>query len=137
MKARLNEVHWDEVHWDLVIWTAAVLYIVTFVLGLLVSLLWLAFLSGIHASSDTAELAFSWFSALLVIVVTGYGAWRAARRVDREAILHGFLVGLLVALISFLLDFLFTRQVQLMSLLVYALMVAAGELGGILASRRG
>jgi len=128
MKPRLAEVEWG-----LVLRTAVLLYVAIFILGLLLSFLWLVLLSTIHVSSAAAETAFSLITALLLIVVTGYGAWRAARQVDREAVLHGFLVGLMVALLSFLLDFLFSRQIQLLGLVVYALMVVAGWLGGVLA----
>ena len=75
-------------------------------------------------------------SALLVIVVTGYGAWGVVRRVERAALLHGFLVGLVVALLSFLLDWVFSRQINPVGLVLYGLMVAAGWLGGVLGSRR-
>jgi putative membrane protein (TIGR04086 family) len=130
MKPRLAEVEWG-----LVLRAAVLLYVATFILGLVLSFLWLVFLSAVNATSDTAVAAFSLIIALLLVVVTGYGAWRAAREVDREAVLHGFLVGFMVALLSFLLDVLFSRQIQLLGLLVYALMVVAGWLGGVLASR--
>jgi putative membrane protein (TIGR04086 family) len=123
------------VQWALVLWTAVLLYVVTFILGLVLSFLWLAFLGATHASDGTGVEAFSLITALLVVIVTGYGAWRVARRVGHEVVLHGFLVGLVVAVLSFLLDVLFSHQVQPVGLLVYALMVTAGWLGGVLASR--
>lgn len=131
MKARLSRVHWD-----LVMKTAVLVYIVTFILGLALSFLLLAFLNWSHLDSQSAFLASSLISALLVIVVTGYGALRVARRVESAALLHGFLVGLVVALISLLLDVLFIRAIELVGLGLYVLMVAAGLLGGVLGSRR-
>jgi putative membrane protein (TIGR04086 family) len=74
-------------------------------------------------------------SAFFVIVVTGYGALRVARRVESAALLHGFLVGLVVALISLVLDVLFIRAIELLGLGLYVLMVVAGLLGGVLGSR--
>ena len=71
-----------------------------------------------------------------MIVVTGYGALRVAGKVERAAPLHGFLVGLVVALISLLLDLVFSREINLMGLVLYVLMVAAGLLGGVLGNRR-
>jgi putative membrane protein (TIGR04086 family) len=68
--------------------------------------------------------------------VTGYGALRVARRVEHAASLQGFLVGVVVALISFLLDVAFSMRIDPVGLVLYALMVAAGLLGGILGSRR-
>jgi putative membrane protein (TIGR04086 family) len=71
-----------------------------------------------------------------VIVVTGYGAWRVARKVEHAALLQGFLVGVVVAVLSFLLDVAFSMRIDAVGLVLYALMVAAGLLGGILGSRR-
>jgi putative membrane protein (TIGR04086 family) len=131
MKARLSQVHWD-----LVLKTGVLLYILTFILGLGLSLLLLAFLNWGHVDSHSAPQAFSLITALLVIAVTGYGALRVARKVERAAPLHGFLVGLVVALISLLLDLIFSREIDLVGLVLYVLMVAAGLLGGVLGSRR-
>ena len=130
MKARLARVRWD-----LVVKTAALVYIVTFILGLALAFPVLALLNWVHLDSHGAFLASSLISALLVIAVTGYGAWRVARRVERAALLHGFLVGLAVALVSFALDVLFIRAVEPVGLVLYALMVAAGLLGGVFGKR--
>jgi putative membrane protein (TIGR04086 family) len=131
MKAQLSQVHWA-----LVLKTAVLLYILTFILGLGVSLLLLAFLNLGHMHPHSAILASSLFSALLVTVVTGYGALKVAHKVERAAPLHGFLIGLIVALLSLLLDLVFSREITLEGLVLYVLMVAAGLLGGILGSRR-
>jgi putative membrane protein (TIGR04086 family) len=131
MKARLSRLHRD-----LVVKTAVLLYIVTFILGLALSFPLLAFLDWGGLDSHSAFLASSLFSAFLVMVVTGYGALRVARRVESAALVHGLLVGLLVALISLLLDLLFIRAIELVGLGLYVLMVAAGLLGGVLGSQR-
>ena len=68
--------------------------------------------------------------------MTGYGALRVAGKVERAAPLHGFLVGLVVALLSLLLDLVFSKEITLVGLAFYVLMVAAGLLGGVLGSRR-
>jgi putative membrane protein (TIGR04086 family) len=131
MKARLSRVHWA-----LVVKTAVVVYIITFILGVAVSLPLLAFLNWIRLSSQSTLLASSLISAFVVFVVTGYGALWVARRVERAALVHGVLVGLLVALLSLVLDVLFIRAVKLIGLSLYVLMVAAGLLGGGVARRR-
>jgi len=131
MKTRLSQVHWD-----LVLKAGVLLYILTFILGLGLSLFLPAFLNWGHLDPHSAFQAISLITVLLVIVVTGYGALWVARKVERAALLHGFLVGLVVALISFLLDLVFSRQINLVGLVLYVLMVAAGLLGGVLGSRR-
>jgi putative membrane protein (TIGR04086 family) len=124
------------VHWDLVLKTAVLVYIVTFILGLALSVPLLAFLSWSHMDSQSAFQASSLITALFVIIVTGCGALWVARRVESAALVHGFLVGLVVALISLLLDLLFIRAIELLGLGLYVLMVAAGLLGGVLGRRR-
>jgi putative membrane protein (TIGR04086 family) len=128
------EVRLSQVRWGLVLTAAVVVYVVTFLLGLALSFLLLAVLGPDRPDSTSVYRASSLIGALLVIVVTGYGALWVARRVKRAAILHGLLVGLSVALISLLLDALF-RPIQPVGLLLYALMVTSGLLGGILAGR--
>ena len=126
------------VRWVLVLTTAVVVYIVTLLLGLLISFPLLTVLSWFQvdsSNSSSAIQASSLITALLVIVVTGAGAWWVARRVEHAALLHGFLVGVVVALLSFLLDLLFLRAIGLVGLALYVLMVAAGALGGTLAGR--
>jgi len=131
MKARLSQVHWD-----LVFKASVLVYILTFILGLGLSLLLPAVLNWGHMDQQSAFQAVSLISSLLVIVVTGYGALWVARKVERAAPLHGFLVGLVVALISFVLDLVFSGKIDPVGLVFYVLMVAAGWLGGILGSRR-
>src|SRR5262245_34189479 len=109
MKARLSRVHWD-----LVVKTAVLVYIVTFILGLVLSVPLLAFLNWSRLDAQSAFQISSLISALCVVVVTGYGALRLARRVEGAALLHGFLVGLLVALLSLILDVLFIQAIELL-----------------------
>jgi putative membrane protein (TIGR04086 family) len=125
----------SQVHWDLVFKTAVVIYIVTLILGLSLSVLLLKLMNGGPPNSQPAAQAAFLVTALLVIVVTGHGALWVARRVERAALLHGFLVGLVVALLSFVLDLIFSRQANLSGGILYLLMVAAGFLGGVLGSR--
>lgn len=132
LKTRLSRAHWG-----LVTTVAVLIYIATFILGVALSFPLLAFLNWAHVDSQSAFLATSLISTFLfVFVVTGYGAWWVARKVEREALLHGLLVGLLVALISLVLDVLFIRAIELVGLGLYVLMVVAGLLGGSLGSRR-
>ena len=84
MKATLSRVRWD-----LVVKTAVLVYIVTFILGLALSVPLLALLNWGRLDSDSAFLASSVISAFFVFVVTGYGALRVARRVESAALVHG------------------------------------------------
>jgi putative membrane protein (TIGR04086 family) len=124
------------VRWALVLKTSALVYLVTLVLGLAVSFPLLAFLGWARLDSARAIQVSLLSTAFLVFAVTGFGALWVARRVGRAAPLHGFLVGLVVALLSFLLDLLFRRAFEVTGLILYALMIAAGLLGGVLGGRR-
>jgi putative membrane protein (TIGR04086 family) len=125
-----------QVGWALVLKTSVLVYLVTLVLGLAVSFPLLAFLGWARLDSSRALQVSFLITALLVIAVTGYGALWVARRVERAALLHGFLIGLVVALLSFLLDLLFRPVLEPTGLILYVLMIAAGALGGALGSRR-
>ena len=131
MKAQLVQVRWD-----LVLKTSILVYILTFIFGIGLSLLLPAVLNWGRADAQNAVQAVSLITPLLVIVVTGYGAWRVARKVEHAALLQGFLVGVVVAILSFLLDVAFSMRIDPVGLAFYALMVATGLLGGILGSRR-
>ncbi len=131
MKAQLVQVRWD-----LVLKTSILVYILTFIFGIGLSLLLPAVLNWGRVDAQNAVQAVSLITPLLVIVVTGYGAWRVARKVEHAALLQGFLVGVVVAVLSFLLDVAFSMRIDAVGLVLYALMVAAGLLGGILGSRR-
>lgn len=130
MKVRLSGVRWD-----LVLKAAVLVYVATFILGVALSFPLLAVLNLAHLDSQRAVQVSSLVTAIVVMVVTGYGGLRVARRVEHMALLHGFLVGLVVALLSFLLDLLFSGAITLAGLVLYALMVASGVLGGILGGR--
>jgi putative membrane protein (TIGR04086 family) len=125
-----------QVRWDLVLKTSILVYILTFIFGIGLSLLLPAVLNWGRVDAQNAVQAVSLITPLLVIVVTGYGAWRVARKVEHAALLQGFLVGVVVAVLSFLLDVAFSMRIDAVGLVLYALMVAAGLLGGILGSRR-
>jgi putative membrane protein (TIGR04086 family) len=132
VKARLSQVHWR-----LVLATAVLVYLVTFIVGLALSVPLLAILNRGLVNPQSALQVSSVVSTLLVLAVTGYGAFWAARRVEREALLHGFLVGLMVALLSFALDLLFAGAIEPLGMRFYVLMVAAGWLGGLSGGRWG
>jgi putative membrane protein (TIGR04086 family) len=125
-----------QVRWDLVLKTSILVYILTFIFGIGLSLLLPAVLNWGRVDAQNAVQAVSLITPLLVIVVTGYGAWRVARKVEHAALLQGFLVGVVVAILSFLLDVAFSMRIDPVGLVLYALMVVAGLLGGILGSRR-
>jgi putative membrane protein (TIGR04086 family) len=130
MKAQLSQVHWG-----LVLITSVVLYVLTFILGIGLSLLLQVFLNGGHPDQRTSQV-FTVINALLVMVVTGFGAWWAARKGGRAATLHGILVGMAVALLSLLLDLAFSGAIHSVGLTLYVLTIVAGSLGGLLAGRR-
>lgn len=135
MKTQLSQVHWR-----LVLKIGVLLYILIFLLGLGLSLLFLAFINWAHVDSQIAFQAYIWISALLVLMLTGYGTSRVARKIGSAAPLHGLLIGLVLALISLLisllLDLIFSREINMVGLLQYVLMVAAGWVGGVLGSRK-
>ena len=130
MRARLAQVRWI-----LVVTTAALIYIVPLLLGLALSFPLLVMLTWVHLDPARAMRISVVISTLVVIIVTGAGALTVARRVERAALLHGFLVGLVVALLSLLLDLLFHPSLEPVGLILYGLMVTAGLLGGLLGSR--
>jgi hypothetical protein len=111
MRVRLAQVRWA-----LVLKAAILIYHVTLVLGLAVSFPLLAFLGWARLDSAHAFQISFLITAILVFVVTGFGALWGARRAERAPLLHGFLVGLVVALLSFLLDLLFRPAVALMAM---------------------
>jgi len=117
----------SQVHWGRVLLIGVLLAILFLILNLVLSFLLLAFLNWGHMDPHSAIRAFSWILAFLAILLTGYGAFRVARKVESAAPLHGLLVGLVAALIFFLID--------LVALVPFVLMVAAGWLGGVLGSR--
>ena len=140
MKALFSDVHWGRV-----LLTGVLLVILDVILNTVLLLL----ATHIWSQSDQAQIAIqvsSWSSYILVILLTVGGAAWVARKVEREAPLHGFLVGLVAALILFifnppLTDFFqgaYRGRLDLLvrALFTFFLVVAAGWLGGVLGSRR-
>ncbi len=128
MKAQFSHVHWGRVLLTGVL-VAILVAILTTVL----------FLLAIYVWGDQAPIAFQvtfWGHSILALLLTvGGGVW-VARKVEREAPLHGLLVGLVAALILFLFS-VFQVRFYLVPLETYVLilMVVAGWLGGVLGSR--
>jgi len=128
MKALFSDVHWGRV-----LLTGVLLVILDVILNTVLLLL----ATHIWSQSDQAQIAIqvsSWSSYILVILLTVGGAAWVARKVEREAPLHGLLVGLVVALILLILSVGFGSPL-LMALLTFDLNLAAGWLGGVLGSR--
>ena len=128
MKALFSDVHWGRV-----LLTGVLLVILDVILNTVLLLL----ATHIWSQRDQAQIAIqvsSWSSYILVILLTVGGAVWVARKVEREAPLHGFLVGLVVALILLILSVGFGSPL-LMALLTFDLNLAAGWLGGVLGSR--
>ena len=116
MRARLAQVRWA-----LVLKIAALIYLVTLILGLAASFPLLAFLGWWPLDSSRAFQVSFLIPAFLVLAVTGLGALWVARRVERAPLLHGFLVGLVVAFLSFPLDLLFRPALEPTGLALYVL----------------
>jgi len=128
MKALFSDVHWGRV-----LLTGILLVILDVILNTVLLLL----ATYIWSQPDQAQIAIrvsSWSSYILVILLTVGGAAWVARKVEREAPLHGLLVGLVVALILLILSVGFGSPL-LMALLTFDLNLAAGWLGGVLGSR--
>ena len=128
MKALFSDVHWGRV-----LLTGVLLVILDVILNTVLLLL----ATHIWSQPDQAQIAIqvsSWSSYILVILLTVGGAVWVARKVEREAPLHGLLVGLVVALILLILSVGFGSSL-LMALLTFDLNLAAGWLGGVLGSR--
>jgi len=128
MKALFSDVHWGRV-----LLTGVLLVILDVILNTVLLLL----ATHIWSQRDQAQIAIqvsSWSSYILVILLTVGGAAWVARKVEREAPLHGLLVGLVVALILLILSVGFGSPL-LMALLTFDLNLAAGWLGGVLGSR--
>ena len=128
MKALFSDVHWGRV-----LLTGVLLVILDVILNTVLLLL----ATHIWSQRDQAQIAIqvsSWSSYILVILLTVGGAVWVARKVEREAPLHGFLVGLVVALILLIISVGFGSPL-LMALLTFDLNLAAGWLGGVLGSR--
>ncbi len=139
------KVHFSHVHWGRVLLTGVLVAILVVILSGGLVLLAIHVWGPPDQAHQIAYLVASWSTSILAILLTvGGGVW-VARKVEREAPLHGFLVGLVAALILFLFSPAFPNFLQgayrgRLDLLVVALgtfflMVAAGWLGGVLGSR--
>ena len=138
MKAQLSQVHWGRV-----LLTDVLIVILVVILNTVLPVIG-------YVWHTTDRLLFyqvvTWSTSLLAILVTGGAAVWMARKVEREAPLHGFLLGLVAALIlSFfspdVTNFLqgaYRGKLDLLgrALLTFSLLVAAGSLGGVLGSPR-
>jgi hypothetical protein len=140
MKAQFSHVHWSRVLLTGVLISILVVILNT-VLLLLASNVW----GPPSLAHPIAYQVASWSTSILAILLTvGGGVW-VARKVERAAPLHGFLVGLVAALILFpfspaLTNFLggaYRGRLDLLAQLLgtFFLMVAAGWLGGVLGNR--
>jgi putative membrane protein (TIGR04086 family) len=128
MKALFSDVHWGRV-----LLTSVLLVILDVILNTVLLLL----ATHIWSQPDQTQTAIqvsSWSTYILVILLTVGGAVWVARRVEKDAPLHGFLVGLVVALILLILSVGFGSPL-LMALLTFDLNLVAGWLGGVLGSR--
>jgi putative membrane protein (TIGR04086 family) len=128
MKALFSDVHWRRV-----LLTGVLVVILDIILNTVLLLL----ATRIWNQPDQAQTAIqvsSWSTYILVILLTVGGAVWVARRVEKDAPLHGFLVGLVVALILLILSVGFGSPL-LMALLTFDLNLVAGWLGGVLGSR--
>ena len=139
MKAHFSHVHWGRLLLTDILVIILVLILNT-VLLLLASHVW-----GPPSQNDIVYQVTSWITSILAILLTVGGAVWVARKVERAAPLHGFLVGLVAALILFIFNPDFTNFLQgayrgrldllVRALLTFFLVVAAGWLSGVLGSR--
>jgi putative membrane protein (TIGR04086 family) len=137
MKAELSQVRWGRV-----LLTGVLVAILSSVLLYLVIAVYAASLAiQARGQPDQAQIAqfvnqvAPWGGPILAILLTIGGAVWVARKVASGATLHGFLVGLVAALIILIFGLAFGGRLDLVALLTFVLMVAAGWLGGVLGSR--
>jgi putative membrane protein (TIGR04086 family) len=78
-----------------------------------------------------------WATPALTALLTLLGGLWVGRAVPSRAPLHGLLVGVVAALLSLLLSLFGARGVQVTTLLACVVIVAAGWVGGLIASRAG
>ena len=129
MKAQYSNLQWGRV-----LLTSVLVIILVVILNTVLPLL----ATHVWGQPDQAQIAVqvsSWITYIVLLLLTFGGAVWVARRVEREAPLHGLLVGVIVAFILFLLSLGFGSAV-LFALLTFVLNVVAGLLGGVLGGRR-
>ena len=132
MKAQFSHVQWGRV-----VRTGVLVDILIVILNTVLSFLIFLVLGQLDQGQTASQVA-SWSTTILALLLTAYGAERVASKVESGATLHGFLVGLVAALIFFLLGLVFLAfgaRLDLLALVHFVLMVAAGWLGGVLGSR--
>jgi putative membrane protein (TIGR04086 family) len=134
------KAHFSHVHWGRILLTGMLIVILVVILNTVLFVL----VSNVWGSPSRSESVFQvnyWSTALLAILLTVGGAIWVARKVDREAPLHGLLVGLVAALVLFIGSPAITGAYRgrldllMVALFTFFLMVAAGWLGGVLGSR--
>lgn len=127
----------SQVPWGRVLLTGVLVAVFSMFLSFLVIIVY-AITLGIQARGqpDQAQIRqfAPWCILILAILLTVGGAFRVARKVAKGADLHGLLVGLVVAIIVLIVGLAFSRP-DLVALVPFVLIVAAGWLGGVLGSR--
>jgi putative membrane protein (TIGR04086 family) len=128
MKVQLSHLHWGRI-----ILTGVLVFILVVILNTV--LLWLVGLVWQQLYQQLIVVQYvSWSTFVLQLLFTvGGGVW-IARKVEREAPLHGLLMGLVVALIFLPFSTGF-RTPALVELVSFLLTLAAGWLGGVLGRR--
>ncbi len=119
-------------HWGLVLGTGILVAILVVILEIvLIRLISLVWGQPDQYLIDRQVTLLGTYAVEFLLTFWG-GVW-IARKVERNAPLHGFLVGLAAALI---LDLLCSSSFDLVTVLFFVLTVAAGLLGGVWGSRR-
>ena len=126
----------SRVHWGRVLLVSILLDILIIILNLVLSFFFLDFLNWGRLDAHISIQVFDLITNVLVVLLTVYCAFRVARKVENAAPLHGLLVGLVAALILFLVGLIISGGFDLVAIIPYVLMVAAGWLGGVLGRRR-
>ena len=124
MRAQLSQVHWVRV-----LLTSVLIVILVVILNTV-----LPVIGWVWHTTDRQLFyqVVAWSTTVLALLLTVGGALWVARKVERAAPLHGFLVGLVAALILLPLG---KASIDLAALIIFVLMVAAGWLSGVLGSR--
>jgi putative membrane protein (TIGR04086 family) len=134
------KAHFSHVHWGRILLTGMLIVILVVILNTVLFVL----ASNVWGSPSQSEIVFQvnyWSTSILAILLIVGGAIWVARKVEREAPLHGLLVGLVAALVLFIGSSAITGAYRgkpdllMVALLTFFLMVAAGWLGGVLGSR--
>lgn len=139
------KAHFGHVQWGRVLLTDVLVIILVVILNTVLLML-ASYVWGPLPRTEMIYQVTSWSTSVLAILLTAGGAVWVARKVEREAPLHGFLVGLVAALMLLIFvlpdvtNFFQGAYRGRLDLLVRALgtfvmMVATGWLGGVLGSR--